>query len=498
MARIAIGGFQHETNTFAPLKAELADFEEPDEWPGLTRGADLFAATDGFNLPIAGFVAAARPAGHDLVPLCWCSATPSAHVTDKAFDAVAAMMTADLAAALPVDAVYLDLHGAMVTESFEDGEGELLRRVREVVGPDLPVVASLDLHANVTAAMVERATMLVAYRTYPHVDMADTGARAYRQLAALLAGNAPPAKALEKPSYLIPLNWQYTGMEPAASLYRLLEEVESDPGVVLMNFAPGFPIADIADCGPAVMAYGVDPAAAARAATRLSDAILDCEADFAGRIYSAADAVAHAMQAAAAADRPVVLADTQDNPGGGGASDGVGILTELVRQGVADAALAIMADGAAADAAHAAGIGGEISLGLGGKSGWPGEAPFEATFRVEALGDGHFTGTGPMYGGARMDLGNMALLRVGGVRIVVAHRRCQAADQAIFRHVGVEPPDCAILVLKSSVHFRADFAPIASEILVVEAPGPVTADPGKLSWRRLRPGVRVRPLGQTL
>lgn len=197
---------------------------------------------------------------------------------------------------------------------------------------------------------------------------------------------------------------------------------------------------------------------------------------------------------AAGSGRPVVIADTQDNPGGGGTSDTTGMLAALVRNGVEGAALGVMADPEAASAAHAAGEGAEIELALGGRSGISGDAPFCGRFVVEQLGDGSFTGTGPMWGGARCRLGPMAALRIGGVRVVVASKKLQAADQAIFRHVGIEPAAQRLLVLKSSVHFRADFEPIAAEVLVAAAPGALPADPASLPFRKLRPGVRAKPL----
>ena len=165
MARIAVGGFQHETNTFAPSPATYADFVRAVAWPGLVRGPELLGAFAGFNLPMAGFLDAMAASGNELVPLLWCAALPSARVTEDAYERVAAALLQDLAASLPLDAVYLDLHGAMVAEHLEDGEGELLARVRGVVGEEMPLVASLDLHANVTEAMVARASALIAYRT---------------------------------------------------------------------------------------------------------------------------------------------------------------------------------------------------------------------------------------------------------------------------------------------------------------------------------------------
>jgi microcystin degradation protein MlrC len=490
MPRIALGGFQHETNTFAPHKAGFAAFRDGGGWPRLQRGAEMVANMVGMNLPIAGGIAALQEEGHELVPLVWAAATPSAHVTDDAYERIVGMMLDDLRAAGPVDGVYLDLHGAMVTEALEDGEGELLRRVRGIVGPSVPVVASLDLHCNLTPEMVAHADALVAYRTYPHVDMAETGARAARLLGEFLAGRGPRGKAFRQADFIIPINFQCTLMEPARSLYRLVAAEAGE--VASASFTPGFPAADIHHCGPAVVAYAGSQAAADAAADRLIAAVRAAEPDFAGRILDPDEAVREAMEKAARATRPIVLADTQDNPGAGGTSDTVGLLEALVRHDAQGAVLAIVADREAATAAHEAGTGATIDLALGGKSGAPGQAPYLGRFTVERLGDGVFTGTGPMYRGVPCRLGRMALLRLGGVRVIVAEKKLQAADQAIFRHLGVEPAEQKILGLKSSVHFRADFQPIAEEILVVAAPGAFAADPATLPWQRLRPGARTR------
>ncbi|MFN4088764.1 MAG: M81 family metallopeptidase [Alphaproteobacteria bacterium] len=495
--RIAIGGFHHETNTFAPSKAAYADFVRAGGWPGLSRGADLIPAVTGINIPSDGFVRVARAAGHDLVPLVWCNASPSAHVTEDAYERICGMMLEDLTAAGPLDAVYLDLHGAMVPEHLEDGEGELLRRVRALVGAETIVVGSLDLHANVTPAMIEASDLLDAFRTYPHIDMSDTGARTAQALERMFT-QGKPAKAFRQLDFLIPINWQCTTIEPAATLYRRLEALATGE-VYTLSFTPGFPPADIHHCGPAVFAYATGQQAADAAADALAGAIAAREADFAGRCWQPDEAVAEAVALAAAAARPVVLADTQDNPGGGGDGDTTGVLAALVRARAEVAVLGLLVDPTVAEQAHAAGEGATITADLGGKSGIPGDAPLSGRYRVERLSDGRFTGTGPFYGGSRMDLGPMALLRVEdapGVRVVLCCRKVQAADQAMFRHVGIEPAEQKILALKSSVHFRADFEPIAEDILVVLAPGPVVALPADLSYRNLRRGVRLGPLGR--
>jgi microcystin degradation protein MlrC len=494
LARIAVGGMQHETNTFAPSKADYAAFEAGGGWPSIQRGEPLFEAVAGANIPVQGAIEALRAQGHALVPLTWAAASPSAQVTEHAFETIVGDLVARLRAAGRVDGVYLDLHGAMVVDHHDDGEGELLRRVRAAVGPQVPVVASLDLHANVTRQMVAQADALTIYRTYPHVDMADTGARAAALLDAMLAQGRRPARAFRTFDYLTGIPSQCTLVEPCRGLYALLADVERRHGVSL-DFAPGFPMADFAECGMSVVAYGAE--AAAQAAVReLGDAVEAAEPDFALELLAPDDAVRRAAQRGAPG-APVVLADTQDNPGAGGNGDTTGLLAALIRARVPDAVLGLLIDARNARRAHEAGQGAALDLALGELSGVPGHVPMPGRFVVERLGDGRFTCTGPMFRGFRMTLGPMALLReVGsGVRVLLASRKCQAADQEMFRHLGVEPVRQRVVAVKSSVHFRADFQPIAREVLVVRSPGPALADPADFAWRKLRPGLRLRPLG---
>jgi microcystin degradation protein MlrC len=491
MARIAIGGFQHETNTFAPSRADYAAFEAGGGWPGAQYGEPIFAAVEGANIPAAGAIQALRQLGHSLVGTAWAAASPSAHVTADAFERIAGEMVKRLQAAGPVDAVYLDLHGAMVVDTFDDGEGELLRRVRLVVGQGIPIVASLDLHANVTHAMTERADALVAYRTYPHVDMAETGARAARVLHQMLGSGKRPEGSFRQLDYLTGIPSQCSFIEPCKAIYQELSRLEERHGAVL-SFTPGFPMADFAECGMAVFGYG-----APEAVQRLRGAVEDSEKSFAMELHDAPDAVRRA-KSRGEPGAPVVLADTQDNPGAGGNGDTTGLLRVLIQQDAPDAVLGMLIDPASAQRAHEVGQGNASVFALGGRSGIPGDAPLQGEFSVERLGDGRFTCTGPMFKGFRMNLGAMALLRsraAPGVRVVLASRKCQAADQEMFRHLGVEPRRSRIVALKSSVHFRADFEPIAKEVLVVKAPGPALADPAEFKWTKLRKGVRLRPLG---
>ena len=491
--RIAVGGFMHETNTFAPTMADLAAFEHGGGWPALSDGPAMLEATRNVNMGICGFVEEAERRSWTLVPTLWCAAVPSAHVTEDAFETIAARLVAAIAEAGPLDGVYLDLHGAMVAEHLEDGEGEILARVRAVVGPDVPIVASLDLHGNVSPAMVEHADALIAYRTYPHVDMAETGRRTAVHLATLLGGHRD-AKAFRQIPFLIPIAWQSTDMEPNAGIYGALAERETG-AVSSVSFLCGFPAADIRDCGPSVVAYADTQDAANAAVDAISEKICTSRLAFAGKTYEPMAAVREAQRIAASASRPVVIADTQDNPGAGGDANTMGMLKALTGAEAQDAAIGAIFDPAVARAAHEAGIGAMIEVSLGGSKGVAGDSPYVGQFEVAALSDGEFTATGPFYGGARMHLGFSACLRIGGLSIVVVSRKAQMADREMFRFLGIEPEAQAILVVKSSVHFRADFAPIAETILVATAPGPMPVSPASLPFKNLRPGIDLSPTG---
>ena len=490
MAIIAHAGFMHETNTFAPIKATWPDFLRSESFPGLMLGAavlDLLAET---NIATRGFAEVARAAGHELKPIAWASAVPSAEVTEDAFERMSAIVLEGLKP--PLDAVYLDLHGAMVTEHLEDGEGELIRRVRNRVGADVAIVASLDLHANTTGEMAAMADGLIAYRTYPHVDMADTGRRAARYMAHLLTG-ARPVLARRVVPFLMPLTGQCTMVEPTQGVYARLAELEAAAGVRHVSFTPGFPPADIHECGPVILAYGDDAAAADGAADALFEHIMDREAEFEVPFWEPAAAIGKAMNSNAT--KPFVLADVQDNCGAGATSDTTGVLRALVEADARDAVIGLVVDPEAAAAAHEAGEGAVIEIAVGGKLFPEGGPPFEGRFEVRRLGNGKITCTGPMFGGTRVDLGPMARLAIGGVEVIVSTHRMQAADQELFRHLGVEPSEWRIVGLKSSVHFRADFEPIAEEVLVVEAPGAFVDQPAKLPYRNLRADVRLGPGG---
>ncbi|OYV01283.1 MAG: microcystin degradation protein MlrC [Burkholderiales bacterium PBB5] len=498
--KIFIAGFQHETNTFAPSLADWAAFNRGASYPALSRGAEMLALIGPGSLPAAGFMAAAQARGWQLVPSVWAGATPSSFVTQDAFERIAGMIVDDLRAAGPVDAVFLDLHGAAVAQHLDDPEGELLARIRAVVGPTLPVVVTLDFHANVTPAMLRGATALRIYRSYPHVDMRQTGERAAHTLAGLLAGQPLHTAALRLP-FLLPLNTQCTVMQPAAGVMATLAELEAAHGVVL-EMAWGFPAADIADCGPVVLGHGPDAQGVGRAVQALYDAVLARRADFALHLLAPDEAVRQALALVQTDGGPVVIADTQDNPGAGGDSNTTGLLHALLAAQAGGllpgrVALALLFDPEAAAAACAAGVGAALSLSLGrqviGFDGRPTDPPVQATARVMAISDGQVALHGPMSAGSTVALGPSARLDVAGVQVLVASGKAQPLDLDLLRYLGVEPAEMAVIVVKSSVHFRAAFAPVARHILVAKAPGPMAADPADLPWQHLPAHIDRRP-----
>jgi microcystin degradation protein MlrC len=312
----------------------------------------------------------------------------------------------------------------------------------------------------------------------------------------LLDERKPLARAARRLPFLIPINGMCTMLEPARSMYEALGTLEQGP-VVSLSFAPGFPAADFPECGPVIWGYGEEASAVRDAVDSLYDMMLRNEAQWAVPFLSPDAAVAEAIRLSATAQKPVVIADTQDNPGAGADSNTTGMLRALLDNGAQDAALGLIWDPEAAARAHAAGVGATLELALGGRSGTPGDAPFIGTFEVVALSDGRCRYDGPMMHGMQVELGPVACLKIGGVRIAVSSTKAQMLDRNLYRVAGIVPEQMKILVNKSSVHFRADFQPIAHTVLVAKAPGPMTADPADLPWKRLARGIRIRPMGKS-
>ena len=491
--RIAIGGFLHESHSFAPRPTTYADFVNPGGWVGLSEGETMLAGIRGTSVPAAGALVAAEAAGADIVPLAWCFANPAGQVQDEAFERISALICAGLSRALdvgPLDGVYLDLHGAAVCDSFPDMEGELLRRVRAIIGV-VPLTISVDPHCNLTRAMVERADAIAPFRTYPHVDMLDAGGRAMMLLLERIKRGKPWARAFQQVDFWFPITSQCTMMPPMAPVFDERAQLAKETQVAELAFCFGFPYADFPDCGAAVAAFAETEVEALAAVEGLMTYINAREANFALDLIPARTAVADAIRLSNSAEKPIVIADTQDNPGGGGHGDTTGLLAELIAQNAQGAVLGLINDADAAAAFHKAGVGTTVTLALGGKSDG---MPLWVAAKVLVLADGQFIYTGPMGKGNPGNHGPTALIEVApGIRVIVVSRKAQAYDQALFRHVGLEPAECKILVLKSSVHFRADFQPIAETVIVATAPGPVAADPSVFPFKHLRAGLRISP-----
>lgn len=493
MARIAIAGFMHETNCFVPDPTDYEDFAHPADRPGMPRGDEMLVEFEEKGASTAGFMAG-NDGNHEVYPLLWASATPGGAVTKRAYEMITAEIVSRLSQSLPVDGVYLDLHGAMVSEEHEDGEGELLRRVRAVVGEDVPIVISLDYHANVTSAIVAHSDAILPYRTYPHVDQYDTGKRAAVAMKRLLIEGRPKGRALRQLPFLLPLNFQCTLVSPSKDIVEAAMTRETDDTLSLAYLA-GFPPADLRECGPTVSVHATSQEEADNAADEIALFVALKEAEFAEPLLQPDDAVREAMRIAAGASKPVVVADTQDNPGCGGSADTVGMLAALVRCDAQDAVFGVVRDDLAAAAAHEAGVGAEIELDLGGRTDLPGVEPFHGRFKVEVVNDGRFQTTGPVSQGKPYDVGPSALLSIGGVKVAVSSRRVQALDRTVFEHLGVVLEEQKIIVLKSTCHYRAHFDPIAETTFAALAPGGHGANPVDFPFEKLRDGVRYYPLG---
>ena len=487
MTRVLIAGFLHETNTFAPTPARWENFQNGEGFPQMHLGNDVLRLAS-VNVPLGGFVLAADPAW-ELLPVIWCAASPSGPVESSAFERVTRMIESACAEETP-DAVYLDLHGAMVSEEYPDGDGEILRRVREVVGPETPIVVSLDLHANVSDLMLETADAMVAYRTYPHVDMADTGRSAAGLLGRILAGEQMTMN-VQRIGFLIPTISGSTLEGPARTAYELLESADND---AVLSIAMAFPAADVEECQPCVFGYGTDQGQLAKIVEGITGAIHDLEPEFRLNALPVDQALDEAVQAIADGQIPVVIADTQDNPGAGGDATTTGLLRELVQRNIASSALAAMWSPEIVQTAIAAGLGETVTVSFAGSAA-DGDGPFSETFQVEGITDGRVYFDGPMMHGNELSVGPSVLLRRGNVRVIVNSHKAQIMDRNQFRAAGVSPEEQQILVVKSSVHFRADYTGIAGRIIVALAPGPFPADPAELPWRNLRPGLRLGALG---
>jgi microcystin degradation protein MlrC len=481
--RIAVGGISHETNTFSTIRTDLALFERR----GVHSTEALLPAFTGTRTILGGFIDAARSEGFEAVPTMLAEAAPSGTVTADAFERLCTMLLDGLREAGPLDGVLLELHGAMVAEGAGDGDAEILRRVREVVG-SIPVVAVLDLHANISEAMVALADALVGYDTYPHVDMYERGLEAGGIITRMVRGGLRTARALRKPPLMPPLPKQCTSYEtPMRALIELAHQREREPGMVSVTVAAGFPYADVPEAGLAVLAISEgDQALADRVADEIAALAWARRDEFLVQCTPVDEALEIAASASDGAGGPVILADTADNPGAGAPCDGTILLRGLLERGVTNAALGALWDPEAVKVCQRAGVGATVDLELGGKVDDLHGAPLPVRGRIRLLSDGRFTNLGPMNTGAETRMGPTAVVSIDGVDVIVTSNRVQALDAGMFRSQGIEPTRKRVLVLKSSVHFRGAFEPLASRVIEVDTPGLSNADLAKYPYQHVR------------
>ncbi len=487
--KLVLAQMKHETNTFSPVPTPLARFAAGGG--GLPPEGDAaLQAYRGTGTALGAFIELAEGAGAEIALPIAASAWPSGPVEDAAFEHMAERIVG--AVARGCDGVLLDLHGAMVTHSHEDGEGELLRRLR-AVAPDVPIAVALDMHTNLYDAMAERADVIAGYQTYPHVDMHGTGQRAGRALLARLRGRTSPALAWGRRAMLPHVMRQGSDDEPNRSLQARCRELEAQ-GALCASVFVGFPNADIHDAGLSAVVVTDGDAAQARA---WCDALLDqawaARENFVYRPEPLAASIARAASLAQAAPPgagPVVLLDHCDNCASGGTMDTMTVIAAVRAAGLQEVAAFAVFDPAAAAQMHAAGLGAELTLPLGGKLDMPAIGlqgqPLTVTGRVAALHDGRYRNLGPMAQGEWNDMGPSALFDCGGLRIAVISRHVEPHDLAPFQALGIAPERERFLLLKSRIHWRAGLRALAHAVVECDGSGVCTSDYGALRFQRLR------------
>jgi microcystin degradation protein MlrC len=480
--RLLIAQMKHETNTFSPVPTPLARFAHGRPRP--YEGEEIREAFKGTGTAIGAFLDVAERVGAEVVLPVAGNAAPSGPVERAAYEYMAGRIVD--AAAKGCDAILLDLHGAMVPEGFDDGEGELLRRIRRVA-PKVPIGVALDMHTNLFPAMVEHATVLAGYQTYPHVDMYDTGRRAARPVLAMLEGSARPAMAFGHRPMLPHVMRQASLDSPNKEIQERAKQMEK-AGTLAATFFVGFPHADIPYAGAsAVVVTDGDAARARRECDELLDMAWKERARF---VYQLEPLEKSLARAAAIAARPVVLLDHYDNCASGGTMDTMTVLGAMLDAGLEDAAAFAIFDPQAVQQMQAAGTGANVTLALGGKLDMPALGlkgkPRTVSGKVLRLVDGKYKNEGPMAKGEQGDLGPSAVLDAGRIEIAVISRHTEPYDMGSFRALGMEPAKRRYLMLKSRVHWRAGLGPLAKAVVECAGTGVCTSDYSQLAFRRVR------------
>lgn len=463
--KILIVQFRHETNVFAPTKADKQAFENVR----FVVGEQLFSGQRGIGTEVGAFLKVLECRDDvELIPTVGLYATPSGPVTRDVYDFVLDEVAKAINQNAPIDAVLIDSHGAMVAEGHHDGEGDLYEMIRQMVGKDVPIIASMDLHANVTEKMATCANALVCYECYPHTDNYETGLNAAYMMADTLDGKLDPVMAYRRIPFLLPLfPHDYPEMKP---LYDKAKELEARPGVRCVRFTHGFFPADIEEMGMSVfvVANG-DRELAENTADELKSVIEENIPNL-KRVYPTLD---EALDIAAMpGEKPVVLADASDNPGAGGVGDTTHILRRILERGMTGAVIATICDPESVEICAKAGTGSTVSLKLGGHSdaAYSG-GPLEVQAYVKMITDGKFYNKGKIQTGSLSYMGKTAVIEVAGNTVLVTTLPKQALDTEMLRSQGIAPEDKKIIVVKSSIHYRAAFGPIAREMIALSVPG---------------------------
>ncbi|MFM7346916.1 MAG: M81 family metallopeptidase [Tagaea sp.] len=478
--RLLLAMFKHETNTFSPLVTDLKRFAE---W-GLQWGDEARAAYENTRMPLAAYMKLARERNAAFVVPVAAEAMPGGKVTKDAYEKIAGAILDALDD--EIDGALLDLHGAMVAEHSDDGEGELLARMR-AKRPDLPIAVTCDLHANLSQAMVANSTALIGYKTYPHVDMYEVAERVGRVVLDAMDGKCRPVQAWAPTRLLSQTLRQGTADEPMKSLVERAAALETEPGVLCASVFGGFALADIPIAGSStiVVADG-DADVALRAAQELADRVWAQRREFVYVHRPLAATIAQAKEVNAA---PIVLLDHADNVGSGGTSDVMKVIGEVLKAGLDKVAVAAVCDAHAVQAMIRAGVGAGLTIDLGGKTDMPGVAlqgkPLRLTGTVQNFADGKWRVEGPMYTGVMIDTGPTAVFKTGGMEIVVTSRHHEPWDTGIFTANGIDPAARRFLLLKSRIHYRAGFAPLARATFTLDGDGCTTSDNSKLAYRNL-------------
>lgn len=469
MKYIYAASFLHESNTYSDHISDLAWFQKRC-W---RFGQEVTERFRGVRTEFGGFLdAAAEYTDLELIPVLAAEATPSGPVAAQVASLVKERLCEALAQAAQVDGILLSLHGAMVTQDSEDGEGDLAEALRAVVGPEVPIYATLDLHANVTEKMVRNIDVLIPYDCYPHTDKYERGLQAAHLLARRIRGECFPVMAAEPLPLLMPLiGTSAPSMKPVLDRIRHYEE---QPGVFNVSITHGFISADIREAGAAVQVIANDRKRAEEIGRDVAKCLWQQRKLFASQ-YHALEEIPRLL--ARRGKGLMVFSDGPDNPGGGGYADDTRVLRALMDAGCHDALLALIYDPDAVTRCKEAGEGSMVSLQLGGR--YSGTQPVSCEARVLKLTDGRYRNRGPMNPGLAMDLLGTALIDIGGIRVILVKNPTQPYDPALMHLHGIDPGKERLLVLKSAVHFRGAYEALADQIVLLSYPGICILSPQK-------------------